>query len=110
MEISQTTELTRHEAALCFALADPTRIHIIHVLERQPCNVNQLTRELGIPQPMTSRHLRILREHGLVRSARHGVSVTYSLSDPRLLLALALLNDVCSMESEGLPAEEKNAK
>lgn len=109
MEILQETDLARHEADLCFALADPTRIHIIHVLERQPCNVNQLTRVLGIPQPMTSRHLRILRERGMVRRARHGVSVTYSLSDSRLMLALALLNEVCLMETGSLPMEENHA-
>jgi ArsR family transcriptional regulator len=85
---------SEHEADLCFALADPKRIDIIHTLEKHPCNVNQLTKELGIPQPMTSRHLKILRERGLVHSTRHGVSVTYALSDPRLIQALELLKNI----------------
>lgn len=85
---------SRHEADLCFALADPKRIDIIHTLEKHPYNVNELTLELGIPQPMTSRHLKILRERGLVQSTRHGVSVTYALSDPRILQALDLLNEI----------------
>ena len=88
------TQLKKREADVCFALADPTRINIVHALEKQPHNVNELTAELGIPQPMTSRHLRILRERGLVQSTRHGVSVTYALADPRLIQALALLNDI----------------
>jgi ArsR family transcriptional regulator len=83
-----------HEADLCFALSDPKRIDIIHALEKHPYNVNELTAELKIPQPMTSRHLKILRERGLVQSTRHGVSVTYALSDPRLIQALELLNDI----------------
>jgi DNA-binding transcriptional ArsR family regulator len=74
--------------------SDPKRIDIIHALEKHPYNVNELTAELRIPQPMTSRHLKILRERGLVQSTRHGVSVTYALSDPRLIQALELLNDI----------------
>ena len=85
---------SQHEADLCFALADPKRINIIRALEKHPYNVNELTVELGIPQPMTSRHLKILRERGLVQSTRHGVSITYALSDPRLLQALELLNNI----------------
>jgi len=87
-------QLSKREAAVCFALADPTRIDIIHTLEKHAYNVNELTLELGIPQPRTSRHLRILREQGLVQSTRHGVSVTYALSDSRLLDALKLLSDI----------------
>jgi DNA-binding transcriptional ArsR family regulator len=85
---------SQHEADLCFALADPKRIDIIHALEKHPYNVNELTEELGISQPTTSRHLKILRERGLVQSTRHGVSITYALSDPRLIQALELLNDI----------------
>jgi ArsR family transcriptional regulator len=88
------TQLKQREADICFALADPTRINIVHALNEHPHNVNELTTELGIPQPMASRHLRILRERGLVQSTRHGVSVTYELADPRLIEALALLNDI----------------
>lgn len=93
-ESSTMPQISAREADVCFALADPTRINIVHTLEKHPYNVNELTCELGIPQPMTSRHLKILRERGLVHSTRHGVSVTYSLSDPRLLQALALLTDI----------------
>lgn len=85
---------SNREADLCFALADPKRVDIVHALEKHPYNVTELTMELGIPQPMTSRHLKILRERGLVQSTRHGVSVTYALSDPRLIQALELLNDI----------------
>jgi ArsR family transcriptional regulator len=94
LETTSEPQLLEREADVCFALADPTRINIVHALEKRPYNVNELTSVLGIPQPMTSRHLRILRERGLVFSTRHGVSVTYALSDPRLIQALALLTDI----------------
>jgi len=94
IHLSHVSDSSLREADLCFALADPKRVDIVHALEKRPYTVNELTLELGIPQPMTSRHLKILRERGFVQSTRHGVSVTYVLSDPRVLQALELLNDI----------------
>jgi ArsR family transcriptional regulator len=45
-------------------------------------------------QPSVSRHLKMLRERGLVRAEREGVTVTYSLADERLIDALDLLRAV----------------
>jgi DNA-binding transcriptional ArsR family regulator len=92
--LSHISEISLREADVCFALADPKRVDIVHTLEKRSYTVNELTLELGIPQPMTSRHLKVLRERGLVQSTRHGVSVTYALSDPRVLQALELLNEI----------------
>lgn len=94
VNLSHVSTLSLREADLCFALADPKRVDIVHALEKRAQTVNELTLELGLPQPMTSRHLKILRERGLVQSTRHGVSVTYALSDPRVLQALELLNEI----------------
>ena len=94
--ISQTLaqEVSQLEANLCFALADPTRILILYALDEQPRNVTELTNELGITQPTTSRHLKILRDRGLVNPTRQGVSITYQLTDRRLIQALDLLRGV----------------
>jgi ArsR family transcriptional regulator len=94
--VSQTLalEVSQLEANLCFALADPTRILILYALDEQPRNVTELTNELGITQPTTSRHLKILRDRGLVNTTRQGVSITYQLTDRRLIQALDLLRSV----------------
>ena len=94
--ISQTLaqEVSLLEADLCFALADPTRILILYALNEQARNVTDLTRELGTTQPTTSRHLKILRDRGLVQTTRQGVSITYQLADQRLIQALDLLRSV----------------
>jgi DNA-binding transcriptional ArsR family regulator len=94
--ISQTLaqEVSQLEANLCFALADPTRILLLYALDEKPRNVTDLTAELGITQPTASRHLKILRDRGLVQTTRQGVSITYALSDPRLIQALDLLRSV----------------
>jgi DNA-binding transcriptional ArsR family regulator len=48
------------------ALAEPTRRRILDLLRERPRLVGDLTEQLGITQPGTSKHLRVLREAGLV--------------------------------------------
>lgn len=94
--ISQTLaqEVSRMEADLCSAFADPTRILILYALDERPRNVTELTLELHITQPAASRHLKVLRDRGLVVAERQGTTVTYHLSDERLIQALDLLRSV----------------
>ena len=91
---SLSEEITNLHANLCSALADPHRILIIYVLAKQPHTVNDLAEAIGTSQPATSRHLKTLRDSGLVRAVRMGTTVEYSLSDPRLVEALDLLRGV----------------
>lgn len=84
-------EITQLEADFCFALTDPTRIFILYALNEKPMNVTELTAELGIPQPTTSRHLKVLRERGLVFTERQGTVITYHLADDRIIQAMDLL-------------------
>lgn len=87
-------EVALLETDLCSAFADPTRILLLYALSETPRNVTELTNELGIPQPTTSRHLKILRDRGLVHTTRQGNSIIYRLSDRRLIEALDLLRSV----------------
>ncbi|MFN3741593.1 MAG: ArsR/SmtB family transcription factor [Anaerolineales bacterium] len=87
-------ELLQLEADFCSALSDPTRLLILYTLYESPRTVNELSLDLNIPQPNISRHLKILKEHGLVQAARQGTSVTYQLTDERLIQALDLLRSV----------------
>jgi len=48
------------------ALADPTRRHILDLLRERPRLVGELVDMLGGSQPGISKHLRVLRESGLV--------------------------------------------
>lgn len=84
-------EIIQLEADFCAALSEPTRIFILYALNERPLNVTELTNELGIPQPTTSRHLKVLRERGLVYNERQGTVITYYLADKRIIDALDLL-------------------
>ncbi len=87
-------EIIQLEANFCAALSDPTRILILYALNEKPLNVTELTNELGVPQPTTSRHLKVLRERGLVSTQRSGTVITYQLTDQRIIQALDLLRSV----------------
>ena len=49
------------------ALADPTRRRILDLLRERPRLVGELVEMLKISQPLMSKHLRVLREVGLVK-------------------------------------------
>jgi ArsR family transcriptional regulator len=91
---SLTQEVSQLEANLCSAFSDPTRILILYALNEQPHNVTELVNELGANQSTISRHLKVLRDHGLVQTTRQGVSITYTLADDRLIKALDILRAV----------------
>ena len=84
-------EIIQLEADFCAALSDPTRIFILYALSERSLNVTDLTHELGIPQPTTSRHLKVLRERGLVDTERQGTVIIYHLADQRVIQAMDLL-------------------
>lgn len=87
-------EVSQLEADLCFALADSNRILILYALAEESRNVTEITNDLNITQPTASRHLKILRERGLVSAERNGTTITYHLTDRRLIDALDILRSV----------------
>jgi DNA-binding transcriptional ArsR family regulator len=54
------------------AIAEPQRRRILSLLKRGECPVNDVARALSISQPRASKHLRVLREVGLVRVRGQG--------------------------------------
>lgn len=84
-------EVLQLHAHICSGLADPNRILLIYNLADNAKNVNELAGALELNQPTVSRHLKVLRDRGIVRANREGQSVYYSLSDHRIIQALDLL-------------------
>jgi len=89
-----TNEINQLHADLCSALAEPNRLFILYALSEKPYNVSELTNLMEVPQPTTSRHLKTLRERGLVYAERQGSNIFYHLADKRLIEALDLLRTV----------------
>ncbi len=87
-------EITQLHADFCSALADSTRLILLYALADGPRNVTELTQELGQPQPTISRHLKKLRDRGLVIATRQGTMVQYTLADRRIIAALDILRSI----------------
>ena len=69
------------------ALADPTRRRIVELLADGERSAGELASHFPVTRPAVSRHLRVLRETGLVRSRAHAQRRVYSL-DPTPLAEL----------------------
>jgi DNA-binding transcriptional ArsR family regulator len=90
------SEIRELHAQFCQALADPTRIILLYTLAESPRNVGELAAELKLSQPNVSRHLKVLRERGMVDATREGANVVYSLADKRVIKALDLMREMLS--------------
>jgi DNA-binding transcriptional ArsR family regulator len=60
-------------------LAEPHRRRMLDLLLERPRSVGELVRALGLTQPGTSKHLRVLRDAGLVEVRREGQRRWYEL-------------------------------
>lgn len=66
------------------ALADPTRLKIVSLLNVRDCCICELVPLFGISQPAVSKHMRRLKTAGLVHETRKGMWVFYGLNTDRL--------------------------
>ncbi len=81
--MGQTNVLEEYEdvSELFRALSSPVRIALVSLLTDGEMCVHELVDSLGLPQPLVSQHLRILRDADLVTRTRRGREVAYVLSD-----------------------------
>lgn len=91
-ELSQ--EVNQLHARICSAISDPYRILLLYAIAEKTRNVSGLAEAVGISQSAASRHLKVLRERGMISAQRDGSQVIYSLTDERFLKALDLLREV----------------
>ena len=66
------------------ALSDPSRLRIVELLRRGPRSVNEISDRLEIAQPQVSKHLRTLREAGLVAVEPRAQQRVYELASKPL--------------------------
>jgi DNA-binding transcriptional ArsR family regulator len=66
--------------AVAQALADPVRREILVMLRESPRTAGAIAEAFTVSRPAVSRHLRVLREAGLVADAVNGREREYSLA------------------------------
>ena len=54
------------------ALADPRRRQVVDILSEKPLAAGELAKAAGLTAPAMSRHLKVLRESGLVEEEHRG--------------------------------------
>ena len=93
--IRPTSEENRQKsAAVARALSDPKRLCVLETLASGERSVSELSRDVGCQVPNMSQHLGVLRSAGLVSTRREGTTVYYSLTDPRVIEAYQLIQDL----------------
>jgi SAM-dependent methyltransferase len=61
------------------SLADPTRLRLLRLLERQELGVAQLCEIVQLPQSTVSRHLKVLGDEGFIQSRPQGTNRLYRM-------------------------------
>jgi len=93
-------ELKLVHELICPALSHPLRMKILYLLKGRALFVGELTEEMGIPQSSVSRHLRVLRERGLVSAERQGTMIRYALAEPELADVIDILRRILGKQLE----------
>ncbi|AYG78273.1 Transcriptional repressor SdpR [Streptomyces hundungensis] len=84
------------EAGVFRALADPTRRQILEHLRDGELPAGQIASRFAISTPSISRHLRVLKEAGLLTERRDGNRIIYALVEDRLAIGVGrFLSAVC---------------
>lgn len=99
------------DAGVFQSLADPTRLRLIHLLERRgEICVCELTDALGVPQYNVSRHLRILEHAGWLEARKVGKWVYYRLARDLRPYQRNLLRAVEELRRERRELKEDEAR
>ena len=75
-------DLYRQQAKILRVMANESRLLILDRLSKGECTAGELTRLVGADQTTVSKHLAVLRAHGIVEDRREGTSVVYRLLTP----------------------------
>ena len=75
-------DVFKRQAKVLKALANESRLMIVDRLNRGECSVGELTAMVGSDASTVSKHLALLRAHGIVEDRREGSMVFYRLLTP----------------------------
>ena len=78
----QADDRFKRQAQILKALASESRLKIVHRLAAGECSVGELTELVGSDRTTVSKHLAVLRAHGIVADRREGNVVFYTLLTP----------------------------
>lgn len=77
----ESTRAPRELLGWMEGLADPIRLRMLHVLERNELGVAEICEVLQLPQSTASRHLKVLGDQGWTAARRQGANRLYRMSE-----------------------------
>ncbi|MGM0470725.1 MAG: ArsR/SmtB family transcription factor [Bacillota bacterium] len=83
-----STLISKLKSELFKALAHPTRIQILNLLEEGELCVCEIYEDLELNQSNISQHLKVLKDQDLVESRKEGVKVLYQIKDEEVMRLL----------------------
>jgi ArsR family transcriptional regulator len=98
----------RLKSTVFHALADPIRLEILAFLRDGEKCVCEIVPHLSLIQPVVSRHLKILKDAGIVRCRKEGTKRMYSTVDSKIYAVIdsltpELVNTITKEILEHLP-------
>ncbi len=82
----------RFKSTIFYALSDPIRLEMINYLRNGEKCVCEIVPHLNLIQPLVSRHLKILKDAGIVRCRKDGTKRMYSIVDTRIYAVVDALS------------------
>jgi ArsR family transcriptional regulator len=101
--LMQEDRLIKFKAKTFRALSDSIRLKILHFLKDGDKCVCEIIPFLGVPQPIVSRHLKILKDIGLIKDRKKGTRRFYSITN------LSILNIIDGLSPEIVKDLSKHA-
>jgi len=82
------------------AMAQPTRLRIIELLQDGEHCVCEIFPAIGHEQSNTSRHLQMMLKSGILKQRKEGLKIYYSLRHPEVLAMVRLAEQIVVHEAE----------
>lgn len=83
----------RFKSTIFYTFSDPIRLEILTYLRNGEKCVCEIVPHLNLIQPLVSRHLKILKDAGIVRCRKDGTKRMYSVVDSRIYEAIDALDE-----------------
>lgn len=93
-KVTPNHQIYERQANICKAFANPSRLHLISMLEDHDCWASELQEGLSVSKANLSQHLSILRAAGIVSSRREGKQLYCQLAMPEVRKATALFRSM----------------
>ncbi len=88
----QKDNKNRFKAKIFKALSDPRRLNILDFLRDGEKCVCEIVPQMGLIQPVVSRHLKILKDCGIIKGRKEGNRRLYSIAEKQIFKVIDSLN------------------